>query len=139
MGSVRISIAYFLTVFGAAFLLNLCGCVGFTYLRRVDNKPLANPVQVISATADQIVLEDGRRVNVDIWHDGGIGWELALNHSQNAVEIDDPFHDGNVSVYGTRDLFICGLGAPSFTIPLFPVDVPRSQKAQIAFGRIDGE
>lgn len=128
-------IAYTIATSVVLTILNGFGLVGFSYLRRVENNPLASSIRVSKATENQILLEDGRRIDLDFWRTDALGWESTLRESRSIVEIDEQ-KSGTVDVYGLRNRFYCGMSMPPIRLPIFPTDVPKYERWLIAIGRM---
>ncbi|WP_254512963.1 hypothetical protein [Anatilimnocola floriformis] len=113
--------------------LQFLNIVGFTYIRRVDNQPLKNPIRVIRNSNDELELADGRVV-VNYW-DGQRLAEVMKRTGLNDVEIEssDLGHD-KVDVYVRDHQFICGIGGPIFIIPLIPLNAPRYKRTSAGYG-----
>lgn len=102
------------------------GCIDFTYIRRIDNDPLSNPLRVVRADGSRLELEDGRTFDVMLMEE-----DLAqlLSDSNNRVEVEPTQYTDHYCIYGRRERFICGMGAPPIRIPLIPLDVPRYERS----------
>ena len=115
-------------------LLVFSGVLGFGYFRKVENDPFPVSAEVAYFGKDQIKLKDGRIIQFDFTLDTETQELVQKSGGRVGLEVGE---SGTVSLYARRERFICGLGSPMITIPLFPCNVPRYQRALVALGEFE--
>ena len=118
-------------------LAQLFNIVGFFYYRRVENQPLQNPVRVVRNSNHELELADGRVIAN--YFDGDRLADVVKRTGSNEVEIlPSEIGEDFVEVMAKDHHFICGIGGPMFTIPVFPVRTPRYDRVRVGFGDVAG-
>ncbi len=126
-----------LVVAALALIMNqLFGVVGVCYLRLVDNDPLPNAATVVAIEGDSIKLADGRAIKID--HEADYELRNRIQESANRIGIETT-GTGESTLFVREPRFICGLGMPTITLPVIPINSPRYHKKMLAFGTIDRE
>jgi hypothetical protein len=118
-------------------LLQLFNIVGFFYYRRVENQPLQNPVRVVRNSNHELELADGRVITN--YFAGDHLADVVKRTGSDEVEIvASEIGEDFVEVMAKDHHFICGIGGPMFTIPLFPIRTPRYDRVRVGFGDVAG-
>lgn len=120
-------------VVSGVILLAWCfGLIGIHYPCLVDNQALENPLKVEVLNGDIMVLDDGRRIQLEgCWCDGG--WELALEESGQLIEVE---HDGDdLIIFGNLRRSVCGTPWVNLiNLPLIEVELPKNQRQVMGWG-----
>ena len=127
------TIKYAAGAFLLLVVLDLLNIVKFTFLYRVDNEPLANPVRVVRNSNNKLELADGRVITNYLDNDRLA--ELMKRTGKDEVEItSSDLGPDLVEVYARDHQFICGTCGPILTIPVIPQRVPRYKRVTVGYG-----